>query len=190
MVPYPLEEKERGLAALRCCKREIAKLTLVQAFERAALALPFEEGLGDVEIVAHRSQRNGRTTALTLVVDRPSGVDVGLCERLAARINDALAEIEEPYTLEVESPGLDRPLTKPADYERFRNRDVRIQTTIAIGGAKTHRGKLLGMRETNIILQTGAGELPLPLATIKSANLEFDPRDDLKKHKRERRSHR
>jgi ribosome maturation factor RimP len=188
VVPYVLEEKARpGRASLLL--EGNAKLTLVQAFERAALALPFEEGLRDVEIVAHRTQRNGRTTALTLIVDRPSGVDVGLCERLAARINDALEEIEEPYTLEVESPGLDRPLLRPADYERFRNRDVCIHTTIAIGGAKTHRGKLLGLRETNIILQTSGGELPLPLATIKSANLEFDPRDDLKRHKQERRSH-
>jgi ribosome maturation factor RimP len=165
-----------------------SKLTPVEAFERIALALPFEEGFQDIEIVAHRTRREGRAAALTLIVDRPGGVDLALCERLAGRINAALAETEEPYTLAVESPGLDRPLVKPEDYTRFAGRPVCIRTTIAIRGAKTHRGKLVMLRESNLILETTEGELPLPLSTIKSANLEFDPRADLRDEKKRRKT--
>ena len=163
-------------------------MTPAEAFERVVLALPFEKEFADIEIVLHRARREGHATVLTLMVDRPGGVDTALCERLARRLNAALEDIVEPYTLEVESAGLDRPLVNPADYTRFAGRDVCIRTTIAIHQTKTHRGKLLGSRESNVILQTASGELPLPLSTIKSANVEFDPRDDLRNEKRKRKT--
>ena len=122
-----------------------------------------------------------------MVIDAPSGVDLALCERIAARINGALDERPEPYTLEVESPGLDRPLVRPADYERFVGQNVRVLTTLAVNGAKTHRGKLAGLRGTAVILVTPDGELPLPLEMIKAANLDVDIRADLARGKRERR---
>ncbi len=163
---------------------------LVETFERTALGLPYDPAFADVEIVTHGARRQGRVTLLSLVVDRPSGVDVALCERVAARLNAALDAETDLYTLEVESAGLDRPLTKPGDYERFRDSAVRVVTTLAVGGAKTHRGKLLGVRETNVILLTPKGELPLPLALIKSANLEYDIRSDLRREKQQKRENR
>jgi ribosome maturation factor RimP len=143
--------------------------------------------LQNVEIVAVRAHRAGRATALVLVVDTPSGVDLALCERIAGRIGLALDDQPEPYTLEVESPGLDRPLLRPADYERFRGQAVRVLTTIPVKGAKTHRGRLAGLRGNAVILATPAGELPLPLEMVKSANLDVDIRADLTREKRERR---
>jgi ribosome maturation factor RimP len=166
------------------------EMGLVETFERAVLGVPLEPEFADVEIVASSSRRQGRTTALSLVVDRPSGVDVALCERLAARLNAALDAETDPYTLEIESPGLDRPLTRAGDYERFRDSAARVVTTLAIGGAKTHRGTLLGVRDTNVILLTPKGELPLPLALIKSANLEYDIRSDLRREKQKKRENR
>lgn len=141
----------------------------------------------NVEIVAVRSRRAGRTTALALVVDTPSGVDLALCERIAGRINVALDDRPEPYTLEVESPGLDRPLLRPTDYERFKGQPVRVLTTLPVKGAKTHRGTLEGLRGNAVILATPAGELPLPLEMVKAANLDVDIRADLTREKRERR---
>ena len=163
---------------------------LVETFERAALGVPHDPAFAGVEIVASTSRRQGRVTVLSLVSDRPGGVDVGLCERIAGTLNAALDAETDPYTLEVESPGLDRPLTRAADYDRFRDSAVRILTTLAIEGAKTHRGTLLGVRETNVILRTPKGELPLPLALIKSANLEYDIRSDLRREKQQKRENR
>jgi ribosome maturation factor RimP len=160
---------------------------LAIAFERAALALPHEPAFADIEIVSHRARRAGRSLELQLVVDRPSGaVDIATCERIAGRINRALDAFEAPYTLGVESAGLDRPLVRPSDYERFRERAVRIVTTLAIDSRKTHRGTLLGVRGNAALLLVDGAELPIPFELIKSANVDFDIRADLTRAKRER----
>lgn len=154
-----------------------------QAFARVVHALPHEAEFRDVEIVGASAHRHRQQSALHVTVDREGGVDVVTCERIAARINAALDAFPDPYTLEVESAGLNRPLTKPSDYDRFTGRDVKIVTTLAIENAKTHRGRLGGVRGTNVILARDAGELPIPIAVIKSANLEYDVRADLQRAK-------
>ena len=159
---------------------------MVETFERAATALSNDADFGGVELVARRARRAGRTTALTLIVDRDGGVDLRTCERIATRLNAELDRESEPYTLEVESAGLERPLLAPPDFERFRGRPARIVTTVVLRGQKTHRGTLAGVRGETAILQQPGGEFPIPFTMIKSANLEFDPREDLRREKRER----
>jgi ribosome maturation factor RimP len=164
---------------------------LVEAFESAARALPFEEEFRDVEIVAHRARRQGRSVELSLTVDRPgSAVDLAFCERVAARLNAVLESEADPYTLEVESAGLERPLLRPADYERFRDRDVVVTTTLAVESEYTHRGKLLGVRGNAVLLERKGTEFPIPLEIVKSAKIAYDFRADLKRAKRERREKR
>ena len=153
------------------------------AFERVVHALPHDAAFRDVEVVSTAVQRGHRQSQLHVTVDREGGVDVTTCERIAARINAALDAFPDPYTLEVQSAGLNRPLTKASDYDRFAGRDAKIVTTLAIEGAKTHRGKLEGVRGTNVILSRPGGELPIPIAVIKSANLEYDMRADLQRAK-------
>ncbi len=155
----------------------------MQAFERVVHALPHDPAFRDVEVVATAVQRGRRQSALHVTVDREGGVDVATCERIAARVNAALDAFPDPYTLEVESAGLNRPLTKASDYDRFTGRDAKILTTLVIEGAKTHRGTLDGVRGTNVILRRAQGELPIPIAVIKSANLEYDVRADLQRAK-------
>jgi len=84
---------------------------------------------------------------------------------------------------------LNRPLTKPGDYTRFAGRDAKIVTSLLVRGTKTHRGVLQGVRGTALILQTESGELTLPIETIKTANLEYDVRADLKRAKEQRKQH-
>lgn len=164
-------------------------LTLPQAFERAIEEIVRDARFAGVEVVQHAARRGRARTALSLMIDREGGMDLETCERIAASINKRLDGFEEPYTLEVESAGLNRPLTKPGDYERFSGRDVKVVTSLLVHGSKTHRGVLRGVRGTNVIVETPKGELPLPLATIDKANLEYDIRSDLKRDKRERRDH-
>jgi ribosome maturation factor RimP len=161
-----------------------------EAFERIVRAIPHEPAFRAIEIVTS-SIRPGRTSALTVMVDREGGVDIATCERIAARINVALDAFPDEYTLEVSSAGVDRPLVREADYDRFSGRNAKIVTTLAIGNAKTHRGVLGGLRGSNVILHTGAkaeNELPIPLTAIKSANLEYDIRADLQRAKREKKN--
>lgn len=164
--------------------------TLVETFEQTVFGLPNEDQFRDIEIVAHEAQRHGRSFALSLMVDQPGGVTVELCERVARTINRALEGFDDLYTLEVVSAGLERPLLTPADYERFRERNVRVLTTDLIDGRKTHRGKLAGVRGMSIVLEgvdNGPGSVALPIDSIKSANLEYDPRNDLRRAKQEKR---
>jgi ribosome maturation factor RimP len=165
------------------------QLTVGQAFERAIHDIAHDVRFAGVEIVAHSARGGKRSTQLSVTIDREGGVDVATCERVAAAINTRLDSCDDPYTLEVESAGLNRPLTKPGDYERFSGRDAKIITSLLVQGGKTHRGVLRGVRGTNVILETSKGELPLPLATIERANLEYDIRSDLKRDKQERKQH-
>jgi len=162
-------------------------LSLAEAFEEAVRGLPFEGEFRDVEIVSHRARRSGRSFQLSLTVDRAAGVDLALCERVAARLNVALEGQSDPYTLEVESAGLDRPLLAPHDYDRFRGQNVLVKTTLPIASEYTHRGKLAGVRGNAVILERKDGELPIPLEMVKSANVEYDYRADLRRAKQEKR---
>jgi len=159
------------------------------AFESVVAQIEHDPTFADVEVVTHAVGRRGAGVALTLTIDKVGGVDIGTCERVATHVNDALEACSQPYSLEVESAGLERPLVRPGDYQRFAGKSARIVTTLAIHGAKTHRGTLHGVIGTNVELLTERGTLPIPLAAIRSANLEYDPRADLAAEKRERKRH-
>lgn len=152
----------------------------VDAIERDAAAYP------GLEIVGRHARIVGRTVAFSLTIDRPGGADLALCERVATRLNAVLDARGFPYTLEVESAGLERPLVRPADYTRFSGQRARIVTTLSVNGGKTHRGTLRGVRAGSVILETPDGQLPLPIETIKSAHLEYDPRADFQRNKQQR----
>jgi ribosome maturation factor RimP len=159
---------------------------LQDLFEREVDAISRDGAFPELEIVGRRTRSAGRTTAFGLTIDRPGGADLRLCERVAARLNAVLEAARQPYSLEVESAGLERPLVRPGDYTRFAGERARIVTTLSINGSKTHRGTLRGVRAGAVILETEGGALPLPIETIKSANLEYDARADLQRNKQQR----
>jgi ribosome maturation factor RimP len=160
---------------------------MIGAFERAAHELEADVAFRGIEILTTTAHRRRGSVELRVVIDKPGGVDVATCERISRKLNAALDRYPTPYTLSVESAGLNRPLLRPADYQRFIGQSVKLTTDITVRGAKTHRGILAGLRGTNVILTQKDGELPLPLTLIKHANLEYDVRADLTKEKKERR---
>jgi ribosome maturation factor RimP len=93
-----------------------------------------------------------------------------------SRSLSALLDVEDPipggYTLEVSSPGIDRPLTRPKDYERFAGFDARLETVRPIDGRKRFRGKVLGLDgENRVRMAAEDGEVAIPLAEVRSAKL-------------------
>ena len=176
----------RSRASLLIGVRLERQASLQEAFEGAVEQIAHDSRFAGVEIVLQSARRGRASTTFSLTIDREGGVDLQTCERIAAHINRQLDPYEERYTLEVESAGLNRPLVKPGDYERFAGRNVKVVTSLLVNGGKTHRGVLRGVRGTNVILETPKGELPLPLATIDKANLEYDIRTDLTRDKKER----
>jgi ribosome maturation factor RimP len=118
----------------------------------------------EVELIA--LQRPAAET-LRLYIDHPAGVDLALCERVTMRLRDLL----ERWSLEVSSPGADRPLTKPEHFRRFLGRRVRVRTREAIEGQRSFTGTLTAADEGTLSLDAGSGPVTIPLAGVRRSNL-------------------
>ena len=104
---------------------------------------------------------------LRLYIDHPDGVDLALCERVTNHLRDLL----DTWSLEVSSPGVDRPLTKPEHYRRFMGRRVRVHTREPISGQQSFTGTLTAADESRVRLDAGAREVEIPLTRIRRSNL-------------------
>jgi ribosome maturation factor RimP len=121
----------------------------------------------DVELIA-LEQPAGET--LRLYIDHPDGVDLALCERVTNHLRDLL----ESWSLEVSSPGAERPLTKPEHFRRFRGRRVRVRTREAIEGQRSFTGTLTDADERRVLINADTREIEIPLAGIRRSNLVPD----------------
>jgi ribosome maturation factor RimP len=146
------------------------------------IAEPLLASLG-IELVELEYKRDGRNMVLRLFIDKPGGVSLDDCagvSRELSQILDVEDFIREYYTLEVSSPGLDRPLKKEDDYRRYAGRIVKIRTFEALPDAagnkrKTFLGTLVGLEDGIVKLQLTEGQAAeLPLEKIAKANLEFE----------------
>ncbi|HWB48793.1 MAG TPA: ribosome maturation factor RimP [Stellaceae bacterium] len=99
--------------------------------------------------------------------------------RTVSALLDVADPIAEAYLLEVSSPGIDRPLTRPDDYDRFAGFEARIELNQPLDGRKRFRGRLLGRDGEHVRLAAETGEARLPLAGIAKAKLVIT--DDLLK---------
>jgi ribosome maturation factor RimP len=105
--------------------------------------------------------------ALRLFIDHPDGVDLALCERVTNHLRDLLTH----YALEVSSPGLDRPLTKPEHYRLFRGRRVRVRTREAIGGRRNFTGTIAGADDDSVRVEDSGEAFEIPLSRVHRSNL-------------------
>ena len=104
---------------------------------------------------------------LRVLIDHPDGVDH---ERLA-EVGRALLSFRERYSLEVSSPGIPRPLTKPAHYERFRGREVDVRLHSPLEGRRRLRGELLESDARRVGVRDEDGAFEIPFAAISRAHL-------------------
>jgi len=115
---------------------------------------------------------------LRILIDSLGGINVSDCEKVSKAANrclDALdaGELSERYYLEVSSPGLERPLFKPDDYKRFKDKEARVKTQELIGGRKTHIGFIRVSDETSVTLETEKGMENIPFSAVTRAALVF-----------------
>jgi len=125
---------------------------------------------------------SGRRATLQVMAERiddaPMTVDdCALISRSVSALLDVADPIAGAYLLEISSPGIDRPLVRPEDYDRFSGFEARIELTEPFGGRKRFRGRLLGTADGQVRLITEAGEARLPLASVARARLVLT--DDL-----------
>ena len=136
------------------------------------LLTPFLDEKG-VELVELMLSGGRRRRMLRLYVDRPGGITIGECAELSRDLADLLDThdpIDGSYVLEVSSPGLDRPLKSPRDYQRAVGQAVRL----IVNGKGEITGALLSCDDSGVVLEGDAGELAVPYDDIAKANLHFE----------------
>ena len=147
-----------------------------------ALVSPVIEAVG-LELVEVTFNREAGGRVLRITVDRVGGVDLDTISATAEQVSRRL-DLEGfapgPYSLEVTSPGIERPLRRQVDFQRRVGDRVRIRTTEAIEGARNHAGALVSADPEAIVVDTEGGSLRIPYGQIASARTVADWDAELK----------
>jgi ribosome maturation factor RimP len=130
------------------------------------------EGFDIVRVIFSGDQR----PKLQIMVERQDGQAVSVDDcALASRRASAVLDVEDPvsgsYVLEVSSPGIDRPLTRLRDFERFAGFEARVELRVPVDGRRRFRGRLLGVDHERIRLVTDQEEIELSFDDIRKAKL-------------------
>lgn len=130
-----------------------------------------------LELVQVQYRREDRGWVLRIIVDRDGGITVDECGSLSREVSDLLDVedlIDGSYNLEVSSPGLDRPLTKPADFDRFAGREINLKTLQPVEGRRNFRGTLEGIQNEMVRLLVDGKNYELEWSLVQKANLVPD----------------
>lgn len=118
-------------------------------------------------------------------IDKPGGVTHDDCSDVSHHLSTVLDVedfIHSAYTLEVSSPGIERGLYKPADYEQFAGQLAKIKTRSKIKNQRNFRGRILGLADSEVIFEDSiSGRVRIPLNDIAKANLEIDVEEEFRK---------
>jgi ribosome maturation factor RimP len=160
-----LKLKETRLADL------VAKAAIDQRL--AAIVGPTMEGMG-FELVRVRLM-SGKKTTLQIMAERPEGgIEVEDCSRISRAIG-AVLDVEDPisgeYALEVSSPGIDRPLTRLKDFERWAGYEVKLETAEMIDGRRRFKGMLHGVEGNDVLIEIPDGTIGLDFDWLSDAKL-------------------
>jgi ribosome maturation factor RimP len=131
------------------------------------------ESLG-YELVGVEYIKGGQDTVLRIYIDAEQGISIEDCERVSHQVSGIL-DVEEPitsaYSLEVSSPGFDRPLFKATDFERFAGSPAKVSLKIPVNGRRNFTGVLQGFDNENILIEVDGEEYELPFSRLARARL-------------------
>jgi ribosome maturation factor RimP len=147
---------------------------VIEAAAIATLIAPSLEAMG--YRIVRVAFTGGRRATLQVMIER--GDDAALTVEDCATVSrsvSALLDVADPiasaYVLEVSSPGIDRPLVRREDYERFAGCEATVELNAPRAGRRRFRGRLMGMEGDDVRLDLGAEKVTLPLAAIARARL-------------------
>ncbi len=142
-----------------------------------AIAEPIvsDEGL---ELVDVEYRRETKGWVLRLYLDKEGGVTLDDCTRISQEVGRSL-DVEDfiqiPYTLEVSSPGLSRPLKTEKDFMKYRHSLIKVKTFDPVQNRRQFKGRLLGVSANQIEMEVEEGIFEIPLSNVAKANLEVEP---------------
>ena len=141
------------------------------------IARPILDSMG-LELVEVAYSGHGGRGRVRFFIDKAGGVTLEDCEQASRSIAVALDvedPIQVPYVLEVSSPGLDRPLKRPQDFERVKGKRIKVRTSQAVEGQWEWAGQLQEVRDAQIALLVSEGrKVLLPLDLVSSARIELE----------------
>lgn len=153
----------------------LAELIAKSAIDRrlAAIVTPTVEGLG-YELVRLRLM-GGKRATLQIMAECPEGwIEVDDCARISRAVSAAL-DVEDPisgeYVLEVSSPGIDRPLTRLKDFERYEGYEAKLETEKLIDGRRRFKGVLAGVEDGEVLIEIPEGTIGLKFDWLTDAKL-------------------
>ena len=151
--------------------REIVELT------EAWVQQVIDREIEDVELVILEEAGSRRQKILRLYIDHPAGVTHDLCARVSGVVGRALDEadaFEGAYSLEVSSPGIERPLRKHSHFEAQLGKRIYVKTRVPVEGSKIWQGTLLEVGTDEIVVQEAGREARIPLGEVASAHLIYE----------------
>ena len=139
----------------------------------AAIVGPVIEGMG-FELVRLRLM-GGKRAVLQIMAERPEGgIEIEDCAKISRAVS-AVLDVEDPisgeYTLEVSSPGIDRPLTRLKDFERYEGYEAKLETSEAIDGRRRFKGELAGVQDGEVLVEIPEGVIGLSFDLLADAKL-------------------
>ena len=148
---------------------------IASKIEEIARRVAGSEGL---EVVEVEVKGGGNNRLVRIAIDKPEGVTHGDCEVMSQQVGTIL-DVEDVvpgrYTLEVSSPGVERKLIKPQDYERFQGKKAKITLRDAVEGRRNWEGTLAGVAGDAVMVETEPGKTrEFPLNQSQKANLKFE----------------
>ena len=131
------------------------------------------ESLG-YQLVGVEYIQGGQSPVLRIYIDAEQGIGIEDCERVSHQVSGVL-DVEDPikqaYMLEISSPGFDRPLFKPRDFERFVGSQAKISMKLPVNGRRNFSGELQGFDNGDILIEVDGEVYALPLAKLAKARL-------------------
>ncbi len=147
------------------------KSEIVQRVEEIVSSIVKREAL---ELVGVTYTREQGSMVLRIYIDKEGGITLQDCEMVSREVSTIL-DIEDfidgRYLLEVSSPGIDRPLFKKEDFERFKEKRAKIKTALPVEGRRNFSGVLKGTKDDSVVIEVDGRTFCIPFDSIKRANL-------------------
>lgn len=159
-------------------------MAVADSNERQSLENRITELAGQVaeslkmEVVLVEVKGDGSHSVVRVYVDQPGGISLDDCEQFSKRLS-VLLDVEDfipfSYVLEVSSPGVNRPLVRESDFQRFAGKDAKVRTRLPIEGQRNFKGKIVGVTEGRLELEVAPGKrVGIVFTDIEKANLIAD----------------